>query len=199
MEFPEGACYVSRPVRVTVLLAISLVLASCKAGDPPRARRSTGAEPAVTAAKALPSPVPVPSPEKPAAPAENGVKWKGNIEWHTWEDALPLAKKTSKPIFLLVFADWCPHCRDLGNVFGDPEIADLSKRFIMVRQNHDDSPPWLAPYTQKYGGYVPRIFFFGPDGKLREDITSGHPKYPFFYAAEQPAVLKSAMRRVTSS
>lgn len=151
-----------------------------------------------------PAPAPVAPPSPPAAalgaaPSPTAISWHGNVAWHTWEEALPLARKESKPIFLLVYADWCPHCRALGSVFSDPEVAELSKRFVMVRQNHDDAPQWLEPYTQKYGGYVPRIFFFDPAGKLREDITSGHPRYPFFYAAEQPEFLKKAMRRVTSS
>jgi len=127
------------------------------------------------------------------------VEWHGKIEWHTWSEGLVLARQQTKPIFLLVYADWCPHCRALGPVFADPEIDRLAKHFVMVRQNHDDEPAWLQPYNQKYGGYVPRIFFFDSNGKLREDITSGHPKFPFFYAAEQPEFLKQAMRRVTSS
>ena len=89
--------------------------------------------------------------------------------------------------------------RSLGPVFADPEIEALAKRFVMVRQNHDEEPPWLTPYNQKYGGYVPRIFFFDSSGKLREDITSGHPRYPYFYAAQEPAFLKKSMRRVVGS
>ncbi len=136
-------------------------------------------------------------PRERAAPA--GMQWHGAIQWLGWSDGLERARKESKPIFLLVYADWCPHCRALGAVFEDPEVAKLAERFVMVRQNHDDAPAWLEPYTQKYGGYVPRIFFFDSNGKLREDIKSGHPRFPYFYAAEQPDFLKQAMRRVISS
>lgn len=100
---------------------------------------------------------------------------------------------------VVVYADWCPHCRALGPVFADPEIEKLSKQFVMVRQNHDDSPAWLEPYNQKFGGYVPRIFFFDKNGKMREDLTSGHPRYPYFYAAEQPEFLKRTMRQAVGS
>lgn len=184
-------------LRLPVIAFALVALVSCRSGDGPRGTGKITAEahaaPAVTAAAAKPTPSPA------AEHPSGGVDWHGNIAWHTWAEALPLARKESKPIFLLVYADWCPHCRALGSVFSDPEIGELAKRFVMVRQNHDDAPAWLEPYTQKYGGYVPRIFFFDSDGKMREDITSGHPRYPFFYAAEQPEFLKKSMRRITSS
>jgi thiol:disulfide interchange protein len=143
-----------------------------------------------------------PAPNRPAEPRpanQNGVEWRGTIQWHQWSDAIGLANRASKPIMVVVYADWCPHCRALGPVFADPEIETLSKRFVMVRQNHDDSPPWLEPYNQKFGGYVPRIFFFDQNGKMREDLTSGHPRYPYFYAAEQPEFLKKSMRQAAGS
>jgi len=34
---------------------------------------------------------------------------------------------------------------------------------------------------------------------MREDITSGHPRYPFFYAAEHSELLTASMRRVVGS
>jgi thiol-disulfide isomerase/thioredoxin len=100
---------------------------------------------------------------------------------------------------VLVYADWCPHCRALGPVFSDPEIEALATHLVMVRQNHDEDPPWLQPYNEKYGGYVPRIFFFDSTGKIRDDLTSGHPRYPYFYAAEASDLLKRSMRRAISS
>lgn len=181
-------------VRALVVVALGS-LSGCESGAGPRAKREP--EPAATVAA-------VKAPSTPQAPSTaekhgQGVEWRGNIEWHTWADALPLASRQSKPIMLVVFADWCPHCRELGPVFADPEIEALAKRFVMVRQNHDDSPAWLEPYNEKYGGYVPRIFFFDSSGKMRDDLTSGHPRYPYFYAAEQPEFLKHTMRRAIGS
>jgi thiol-disulfide isomerase/thioredoxin len=138
-----------------------------------------------------------PSPEPPAP--GHAVEWKGSVAWHTWEEGLSLAKKESKPIMVLVYADWCPHCRALAPVFADPEVEALSTHLVMVRQNHDDDPAWLQPYNQKFGGYVPRIFFFDSSGKMRDDLTSGHPRYPYFYAVEASDLLKRSMRRAISS
>lgn len=173
-------------------------VAGCQAGDSPRAQREKSLPTAQPAAANVAVNAPSPAAAQPPgnAPANpNGVEWRGAIEWHDWNEALRIASRSSKPIMVVVYADWCPHCRALGPVFADPEIESLAKRLVMVRQNHDDSPPWLEPYNQKYGGYVPRIFFFDPNGKMREDLTSGHPRYPYFYAAEQPEFLKKSMRK----
>lgn len=184
---------------LALLVLAALLLAGCKAGDSPSAGRVAKAAPAAPSAARAPT-VPVrpaePSPAAEPAPAPaNAVAWKGNVQWHSWEEGSKLAAQQSKPIFLLLYADWCPHCRALGAVFADPEIEALSKRFVMVRQNHDENPSWMEPF-KKYGGYVPRIFFLDSKGKMREEVTSGHPRYPYFYAAEAPDFLKQSMRRV---
>lgn len=186
------------------LLSALLVVSACEAGNSPLGSRQREPAPAATTVQKPPSGVeaPAPAPDRGAAPRPanaNGVEWHGSIEWHEWSDALGIASRTSKPIMVVVYADWCPHCRALGPVFADPDIENLSKRFVMVRQNHDDSPAWLEPYNQKFGGYVPRIFFFDQNGKMREGLTSGHPRYPYFYAAEQPEFLKRSMRQAIGS
>jgi thiol-disulfide isomerase/thioredoxin len=194
-----------------VVTALVCVGGGCKSGSAPRGNKTTSA-PVVTAPKlaetAAPrhepepnEPAAAPEPANPANPApahKEGVEWKGNVGWRTWEEALPVAKREGKPILVLVYADWCPHCRTLAPAFGDPQVEALAKHFVMVRQNDDDDPAWLEPY-KKYGGYVPRVFFFDSKGQLRDDITSGHPRYPFFYAAEHIDFLKQSMRRVMGS
>jgi thiol:disulfide interchange protein len=186
--------------RSLVVLLVT-VLTGCKSGETPRAEKTTSTA-AATVAKLPPVPTvaPAPAPIEPvAAPAHaSTMEWKGGVAWHSWDEALPLAKRESKPILVLVYADWCPHCRALAPAFSDPQIEALAKHFVMVRQNHDDDPAWLEPY-KKYGGYVPRIFFFDSKGQMREDITSSHPRYPFFYAAEHIDLLKQSMRRVIGS
>lgn len=186
------------------LVSALLVASACEAGNSPLSSRQRATAPAATTIPNPPSGAQAPTPatnhEGTQRPANaNGVEWHGAIEWHEWSDALGIAGRTSKPIMVVVYADWCPHCRALGPVFADPEIEKLSKRLVMVRQNHDDSPSWLEPYNQKFGGYVPRIFFFDQNGKMREDLTSGHPRYPYFYAAEQPEFLKRSMRQAAGS
>jgi hypothetical protein len=64
----------------------------------------------------------------------------------------------------------------------------------MVRQNQDERPDWLVPLLEPYGSYLPRVLFFGPDGSVRAELTSGHPRYPYFYAPMVQSRLVSNMR-----
>ena len=95
-----------------------------------------------------------------------------------------------------MYADWCPHCRNLKAVFADPEIMKLSESMVMVRQNSEaDDAGWLSSRVGSYGSYVPRIFFLSPQGAVRPEITSTNPKYPYFYTPEGVALLKASMKR----
>lgn len=134
-----------------------------------------------------------------AAPAKakaNAIQWDDQIPWKTWEEGSRLAKASNKPIFLLVYADWCPHCRNLKAVFADAEVQKLAGSMVMVRQDADDeSAGWLSSKVGSYGGYVPRIFFLGADGAVKPEITSQNPKFPYFYTPEGIAMLKASMRK----
>jgi hypothetical protein len=65
-------------------------------------------------------------------------------------------------------------------VFNDPKVEAAAQGLVMVKQNQDHRPEWLRQFSE-LGGYVPRVFFFGVDGELRRDITSGNSRYPYYY------------------
>ena len=47
--------------------------------------------------------------------ADTKIKWNdGNIEWHTYEEGLDLARIDQKPAIVIFYADWCPTCQDYG-------------------------------------------------------------------------------------
>ncbi len=122
----------------------------------------------------------------------------GLIQWQTWQDGLQKAAAEKKGIGLLIYADWCPHCRELQPVFRDPETVKASQPIIMIRQNADESPPWLQERFGRLGTYVPRIFFLHPDGTHAAEIQSGNPKYPYFYQPHQGAVLRASMKQAAT-
>ncbi len=137
----------------------------------------------------------------PKAPAPRGhaagahIEWDGPVQWKTWEEGSALAKAESKPLCLVVYADWCPRCRELAPVFARPDVVALAEKVVMVRHSNDDRAPWLQALNDKYGGYVPRVFFMLPDGTVREDLNSGHPKYPYFFT---PASVEALKRGLTT-
>lgn len=187
--------------RWSLVVLVVTALVACKSGNAPRANKTTSAPPATavaTAQAAAPPAEAQPAQAAPAAPSKPHIEWPSNVVWRTWEEALPIAKRESKPILAVVYADWCPHCRTLAPAFAEPQVGALAKHFVLVRQNNDDDPAWLEPY-KKFGGYVPRIFFFDSQGKMRDDITSQHPKYPFFYSGDHVDFLKQSMQRVIGS
>lgn len=173
---------------------VALGLLGCRSGDPPGRESARG-----TAAARQPE---APAPTSRARSHDKETEeldWGGSVEWATYEEGLARARAESKPMMVVVYAEWCPKCRALAPVFARPDVAELTKKLVMVRQDHDEDPAWLKPYNDKYGGYVPRIFFFDSNGKVREDVTSGHPRYPFFYAAGHIEFLKRSMRTAIGS
>lgn len=129
----------------------------------------------------------------PAAKATH-IAWSDKIAWHSWESAQNDAQAAGKTICLVVYADWCEHCKALAPVFAQPDVASAAQDLVMVRQDQDAQPAWLKQQLGAYGNYVPRVLFLSADGKPREDLTSGHPRYPYFYAPMVSERLAANMR-----
>lgn len=194
-----------RPLSAALLGAA--LLAGCAKKEPAEAPPAGEATAAAKAeAPAAPAP-PVAAAEKPPAkptPAErkakSAIKWpEAGVEWiDDWAAARTKSAETGKPICLVVYADWCPRCQELAPLFAEPDLVEASKGLIMVRQDNDARPEWLQAYADQ-GTYVPRIFFFGADGHLRTDVTSGHPRFPFFYSSRQKDALVRSMKTVAGS
>jgi len=54
-----------------------------------------------------------------------------------YKTALETAKKESKPLFVMLYADWCPHCNLMkSEVLSDPAVKDfLNKNFVSTYKN----------------------------------------------------------------
>jgi thiol:disulfide interchange protein len=143
---------------------------------------------AAAAALALTSPV----------SAWAGGDWNdANINWRSYADGLAEAKKEKKPVLLIFYTDWCPHCTKYSGVFHDPKVVEASKSFVMVRVNGDQD----KELSQKYavdGAYIPRTFFLSPEGKLDEGIDAGRDSYKYFYDTGNPAGLLAGMSKAKS-
>jgi thiol-disulfide isomerase/thioredoxin len=127
------------------------------------------------------------------APKTQKEDWNDTgIAWLSYEDGISKAKKDNKPVCLVFFTNWCPHCRNYSRIFSDPRIVARAKDFVMVRLNADDVPEISNAHSPD-GSYVPRTFFLGPEGKILADVHAQRPQYVHFYDESNPESLLAGM------
>jgi len=120
---------------------------------------------------------------------DSGVTWKG------YDDGLAEAKSANKPVCLIFYTDWCPHCANYSGVFHDPQVVELSKKFVMIRINKDKDTATSSKYAPD-GEYIPRTFFLKSDGTLIDSVTAPRPQYKFFYDEHDPSSVMTSMKAV---
>jgi protein-disulfide reductase (glutathione) len=83
---------------------------------------------------------------------------------------------------VVIHKSWCGACKRLGPSFAaDPQVKELAAEFVMINV-HDDEEPADDKYKPD-GGYVPRIFFFSPEGENIPEYNSGNAQYKYFYSS----------------
>jgi thiol:disulfide interchange protein len=131
-----------------------------------------------------------------AAPALAAGDWNdANIAWKTYEEGLAEAKSTNKPICLVFYTQWCPHCTNYSQIFHDPGVVALSKKFVMIRVDNDKDQATSSKYAPD-GKYIPRTFFLRSDGTLLTEITEQRPTYKYFYNEKDPTSVTRSMNAV---
>ena len=80
------------------------------------------------------------------------------------EGTLAANEYRERPVVLLLYADWCPHCQRLfREVLVDPRITDLADRFVWVKVNSDLHQEYKRTYDQT--GF-PMIVVLGQGGQV---------------------------------
>ena len=127
------------------------------------------------------------------ATAHAGGDWNDKgISWQGFETGLAAAKQEKKPVMLIVYTEWCPHCTNYSKLFHDPKVVEKSRRFVMVRVDKDKQPPVSAKYAPD-GEYIPRTYFLSADGVLDPAISAKRDKYRYFYNESDPNDVLAAM------
>jgi thiol:disulfide interchange protein len=131
-----------------------------------------------------------------AAPAlAAGGDWNdADIKWMGYTEGLKEAKESGKPVCLIFYTTWCPHCTNYSKVFSDPRLVDKSKEFVMIRLDKDQNPTVSAEFKPD-GEYIPRTYFLSPSGQLDESLTAGRPQYKYFYDESKADGLLAGMDR----
>lgn len=122
-----------------------------------------------------------------------GGDWNDRgIHWHDYDAGLRLAKAEKKPVCLVFYTTWCPHCVNYSRVFHDPQVVALAERFVMIRLDRDANRPISRRYDFD-GEYIPRTFFLAPDGRIRRGIHATRQKFKHFFDENDPASLLLGM------
>ena len=126
-------------------------------------------------------------------PAFAGGDWNdAGIDWQPYERGLAVAKGANKPVCLVFYTEWCPHCNNYSRIFHTPEVVKQSKQFIMIRMDNDKNPEASAKYAPD-GQYIPRTFFLSPAGTLDPSIRTSRDSYRYFYDEHDPTALLAGM------
>lgn len=127
-----------------------------------------------------------------AGTALAGGDWNDKqITWLSYEDGLAAAKKDKKPVLLVFYTEWCPHCTNYSKVFHDPKVVAKAKDLVMVRVDADKHKELGQKYAVD-GSYIPRTYFLAPDGTL-SDIHAPREQFKYFYDERSPASILAGM------
>jgi len=128
-----------------------------------------------------------------ATPAAAGGDWNdAQVQWQPYEAGLAAAKKDKKPIALVFFTEWCPHCSNYSKLFHDPKVVEQSKKFVMIRLDKDKNGELSKKYAPD-GEYIPRTYFLSSDGTLDPTLTAPRDQYKYFYDERDPAQILAGM------
>jgi thiol:disulfide interchange protein len=178
-----------------VPLAGAIFVAACSTDPPPR--RQPAPVGVATQAAAVRGPVadPPSAPARAASPATSRDEWNPTqIDWQPYQQGLARARAEHKPVCLVFFATWCPHCANYSHVFDDPGVVRQAQRFVMIRLDVDKNREISSRY-QVDGQYVPRTFFLSPNGELASSITAERARFRYFYDERNAASLLGGMQR----
>jgi len=129
------------------------------------------------------------------APAFAGGDWNDSgIAWKGYEEGLAAARAEGKPVCLIIYTEWCPHCTNYSSVFHTPKVVEMAKNFVMIRLEQDQNRELAARYNVD-GSYIPRTYFLTASGTVDENLHAPRPQYRFFYDEHDPASILAGMEK----
>ncbi len=121
---------------------------------------------------------------KASSLSQNKIQWEEDLE-----KARAIAKKESKPIMLVLYADWCQWCERLLNVtLTDPVITTTTAdRFVWVKLNSGRYQNFKSMFGQE--GF-PMTVLLDQQGQLIEKQEGYQEVYPLWERLQRTLVSK---------
>ncbi len=122
-----------------------------------------------------------------------GGDWNdAGINWQPYEQGLAMAREENKPVCLIFYTEWCPHCINYSKIFHNGNVVKHTKQFVMIRIDKDKHPDLSEKYAPD-GQYIPRTYFLSSAGTLDPSIHASRERYKYFYDEHKPAALLTGM------
>ena len=84
-----------------------------------------------------------------------------------YKKALETAKTEGKPLFIMLYADWCPHCNQMKKeVFSDPNVMDFLKENYVCIWKNIEKEEGLAIKNKYNTKSLPAFLFLDSDETL---------------------------------
>ena len=132
-----------------------------------------------------------------ARAARAGGDWNDPaIKWMPYSDGLAAAKKEKRPVCLVFYTEWCPHCQNYSGVFHDDKVVERAKKFVMIRLDRDKDTDVSKKYAPD-GEYIPRTYFLSSAGALDADIHAPRDKFLYFYDERTLASVLAGMEEAS--
>lgn len=114
------------------------------------------------------------------------------IPWQKPSAGFVQARTYTKPVFMLVYADWCPACKTYSRLFSRPDVARALSGFVPVLADADHDR--IERQYRPDGGYIPRSMVLTHEGELVEQLT-GPYESRYFLPPKDPDYLIDFLAR----
>ncbi|MBS7253833.1 thioredoxin family protein [Flavobacterium branchiicola] len=106
-----------------------------------------------------------------------------------YQKALETAKLEGKPLFVMLYADWCPHCNLMKKeVFSDPKVMEFLKKNYVCAWKNIEKEEGIALKNKFNTKSLPTFLFIDPADETLLYALKGEMKTPEFLAEANNAL-----------
>jgi thiol-disulfide isomerase/thioredoxin len=97
-------------------------------------------------------------------------------EASSYDEAVKIAKKDKKKIFLYFGASWCAPCQAMKKMFKEKEVKEKLDKFVVLIVDVDENPTLKKKYKVKS---IPDYRILNSDLEVEKKFVGGQTKYKF--------------------